>query len=426
MDIDNINDPDGPDSHRNVRNVNFANQSLQPLLGDFDHSGSVDMRDYLVWRHTLGQTVSSAFAGADGNGDGVIDAGDYDIWRQNFGKVLDDFGNNAAAANHIASVPISKHGTIEVAGDVDWFAFDATQGTTYDISTTLGSLSDTALRLIGTDGTTQLAQNDNANGLASLIHWTAPADGTYFAEVRGVGALIGTYTFGIQTSTDDHGDFAGDATPIVVPSSTTGDIETSGDHDWFKFNALAGATYSIDVNLGTLVDSQLTLRGTDGTTQIAFDDDGGGHFASHITWTFTTAGSYYLDVNGYGTDTGTYHVAISVTGPGAGAGMLADMGSESSFPTVSGGSALASGASSEFSRSGATVLQPVLPPAIAESNSEAALLAWIASQPHGVATSSDAASALHPASSENGDIADSVDSVFDRIGADAFAESLAV
>jgi hypothetical protein len=56
------------------------------------------------------------------------------------------------------------------------------------------------------------------------------------------------------------------------------------------------------------------------------------------------------------------------------------------------------------------------------------LLAWIASQPHsGAAASADAETALDAATIvESGDVADGVDSVFDHIGADTFAESLAV
>jgi subtilisin-like proprotein convertase family protein len=426
--LDDINDPNGPDSRRNVKNVNFGNQSAQPLIGDYNRSGGVSAADYILWRSKLG-TIGNAFAGADGNGDGVVNAADYNIWRSNFGKVIDDFGNNAATANNVASVPATKHGTIEVPGDVDWFAFTATAGQTYDISTTLGTLSDTVLRLINTDGTTQIAQNDNANGLASDIQWTAPADGTYYAEVHGAGALTGTYTLSLQTANDDHGNFAADATPIQVPSSTPGDIESPMDHDWFSFNVVAGSTYSIDVNLDTLVDSQLSLIGSDGTTLLKFDDDSGPLYASHIDWTFAASGKYYLDVNGYGSDLGTYHVTISVSGSGAGSGALMGFASEESFPTFNSGIlAFASSESGSSLSSGTKALQTTLAPVSGNNNSEAALLAWLASQPRSGSPSADADSAFHPASDgvTGDDLADSVDSVFDRIGAAAVSEALAV
>jgi hypothetical protein len=185
-------------------------RAMLAVVGDYNGGGIVDASDYVLWRKTLNTPVVIAHYGADGNGNGMVDADDYSVWRSNFGKYLDDFGNNAPTANQISSLPSTQHGLIEVPGDVDWFAFTATAGTTYDLSTTLGTLSDSVLRLVGTDGVTQLAQNDNAVGLASLIHWTAPANGTYYAEVRGAASLTGSYDLKIETSV---------ATPPVISSN---------------------------------------------------------------------------------------------------------------------------------------------------------------------------------------------------------------
>jgi hypothetical protein len=66
-----------------------------PLIhpGDYNDDGTVDASDYVVWRNTLGQTVSNygqsnaaLGTGADGDGDGVITAADYDVWRERFGE----------------------------------------------------------------------------------------------------------------------------------------------------------------------------------------------------------------------------------------------------------------------------------------------------------------------------------------------------
>ncbi len=55
-----------------------------PLAGDFDHSGSVDMADYILWRHRLGSNYSPS---------------DYGVWRANFGQ------SASAGAAAFASVP---------------------------------------------------------------------------------------------------------------------------------------------------------------------------------------------------------------------------------------------------------------------------------------------------------------------------------
>jgi len=87
--------------------------------------------------------------------------------------------------------------------DEDWVTLVAQQGRTYKIQTSnLGPTADTYLYLYGSDGTTLLASNDDFNGtLASQIEWTAPADGTYYIQVKqwnpslggcGTGYTIGT------------------------------------------------------------------------------------------------------------------------------------------------------------------------------------------------------------------------------------------
>ena len=68
------------------------------LPGDYSCNGIVDAADYVLWRKTLGSSVSQ-FLGADGNGNGMVDPGDYDVWRANFGSIA-----APAAASAITSV----------------------------------------------------------------------------------------------------------------------------------------------------------------------------------------------------------------------------------------------------------------------------------------------------------------------------------
>src|SRR5947207_1772220 len=54
------------------------------LPGNFDADNAVGASDYVLWRKTLGQTVTQN-AGADASGNGVVDQSDYDAWRKDFG-----------------------------------------------------------------------------------------------------------------------------------------------------------------------------------------------------------------------------------------------------------------------------------------------------------------------------------------------------
>eukprot|EP01046_Picozoa_sp_COSAG06_P068656 COSAG06_NODE_18357_length_891_cov_1.321970_1_plen_281_part_10 len=82
-----------------------------------------------------------------------------------------------------------------------WFVFDAVGGRAYQLDTQLsGTLSDSVLDLVNTDGSEVLANNDDCGGtLASCIEWQAQATGTYYAMVRAYGQdQTGTFTLTIN------------------------------------------------------------------------------------------------------------------------------------------------------------------------------------------------------------------------------------
>lgn len=83
--VDNPGDPI-PDSHRNVKNVNFGNHQSIALAGDYDRSNVVDASDYVLWRKKLGTSVAAPFDGADGNGNGTVDAADLGVWQAHYGN----------------------------------------------------------------------------------------------------------------------------------------------------------------------------------------------------------------------------------------------------------------------------------------------------------------------------------------------------
>lgn len=105
---------------------------------------------------------------------------------------------------------------------------------------------------------------------------------------------------------DIHGDDAAHATSISVGTTTNGGINEADDEDWFQVTLAAGSTYVFETGLGTLADSTLTLYGTDGSTVLQFDDDGGSGMASRIQFTNTVTGTYFLRVLGDGGATGAY------------------------------------------------------------------------------------------------------------------------
>ena len=114
---------------------------------------------------------------------------------------------------------------------------------------------------------------------------------------------------------DDHGDDCASATSVSCNSTTSGDIETEGDWDYFRIDLTEYGSLTIystgdEDFYGYLYDS--------GCTVITEDDDSGSGYNFHIVWTLTT-GTYYVAVKhtGYLGTTGPYtlHVEFVCSDP---------------------------------------------------------------------------------------------------------------
>ena len=205
----------------------------------------------------------------------------------------DDYGDDAATAT-LLSIPASVSGEIEIAGDQDWFQFDAVAGTQYRFEVPVHDES-MDLRLYNIDGTTQLERD---TGTSPLIFWLAPSDGTYFLSLESSSDNdVGGYELSVVVSQDDHGDDATTATLLGFPASISGSIEGPGDQDWFRFTAVAGETFRFEVPEHDEL-PEIILYDTDGATQLERD-----YFSDpSIAWDAPSDGTYYLSVEKYYSD----------------------------------------------------------------------------------------------------------------------------
>ena len=119
------------------------------------------------------------------------------------------------------------------------------------------------------------------------------------------------FDFGEDTpEEDDHGNTEENATPITIGQAAPGGLEYDGDEDFFSITGQEGQLYQIEVALGTLVDSYLTVFGPDGT-ELGFNDDYGDSPASFFLGRAPLSGQYYIGVGGYGT--GSYTLTVSLS-----------------------------------------------------------------------------------------------------------------
>jgi len=223
----------------------------------------------------------------------------------------------------------SRTGTIDFAGDEDFFAVNLTPGE-YEISlegaaTGAGSLSDPLMSLLTSGGAFITSNDDGGAGLNSLIEFVVSDGGTYFINANAFSNATGTYTLDIQRTggTDgDVGETPGSAGSLNIGSSVTSALEFGADRDWFAVQLTGGQSYTFDMVGGTLSDPYLFLHDSSGRV-IASNDDGGPGLDSSLEFIADSSGTYYLSAEAFSTSqTGTY--TLSATGQGASGDDFAD------------------------------------------------------------------------------------------------------
>jgi hypothetical protein len=224
--------------------------------------------------------------------------------------VVDDYAGSTATTGRLTPAS-STTGTIETAGDSDWFAISLSAGQRYTFNLNPGSsgsaLSDPMLSLYDSSGTL-LDSNDDTDGLASQLTVTVPDGGTYYLGASAYGTLTGGYTLLASAGVpdDDYAATTSTTGRLTPAGSVTGTIETAGDGDWFAISLVAGQRYSFNLDgaSGGLPDPYLNLYNASGTLLDANDDSNG--LNSQIVYTAASSGTYYLGAYGYSSQTGAY------------------------------------------------------------------------------------------------------------------------
>lgn len=193
----------------------------------------------------------------------------------------------------------------------DLYSFQALAGHKYTFQTILGSVTDTDLTLLDTDGTTELEYNDDASDgdYSSLIQWQAPADGTYFIRLNSVDDSAGDYQLSAIEETSSSNTPASPSTDeLPANGSVTGYLQDPDAGDLYTFRAQANHRYVFKTTLVETEDTYLSLLDTDGITELASNDDvSDDDRSSKIVWRAPADGDYFLQVFSDGS-TGEYEL----------------------------------------------------------------------------------------------------------------------
>ena len=238
--------------------------------------------------------------------------------------VSDDYPSEIAShvdTTGTVAVKSSVTGTIDFEFDRDWFAVTLEAGKIYRFDlegddTNAGTLDDPKLHGIydasGTlvDGTARRhgGQGDNAR-----VAFVPDTGGTYYVSVgggvyynmSGGHTYTGTYKLSVSEISDEFTADTSTTGTVVVGGSATGELQFTGDRDWFKVTLEANETYRIDLRAawdggGTLLDPYLHgIYNSEGTLIGNTTDDNSGVGASaRVYFTAAADGAYYVAVGG--------------------------------------------------------------------------------------------------------------------------------
>jgi putative hemolysin len=252
--------------------------------------------------------------GSSWNGDGYFDVayGNCLIERYPYYADLVVVCNDPNEPNDSANVATSIvnkqtiNATICPSGDNDFYAFTHNKDThvVIDIDArSAGSTLDSYIYLLDSDGTTVLAQNDDADGYDSYLEYTLPHDGTYYIRVRDYSHRGGPeYTYAINVLLVAQQDF-GYGVSVTLPD---GEKAAEMELDWIKvydppstrqpthvlYRAKAGASDWYDLNA-----LSARLRGIAQTYGANIDAYEIGNEVNTLTeWGAPPDASHYVDV----------------------------------------------------------------------------------------------------------------------------------
>jgi hypothetical protein len=214
---------------------------------------------------------------------------------------------------------------LNTTSDQDWFSMTCVQGVAYQFRTTmLSGKTDTVITLYQSDGTTQVATNDdypNPGDKESLIAWTCSSSGTYYLKIVGFsdGSYptpdVGSYRIGFwglfPDGAEPDGDAAHASTLTVNGDPAQKSIAPAGDDDWAQFQGTSGKTYTVEASkVSTAAATTLELIGTDGSTVLQTGtSQTEGHLAVS-SWTCPANGTYYVRVRSASNSCGHYTVRV--------------------------------------------------------------------------------------------------------------------
>jgi hypothetical protein len=278
--------------------------SAGQAMGTNDDSGD-DLNFFLIQNVNAG-TYYVRVRGYDG------DSKSYQIVSSFIrGAQPDDHGNTQATASLISPNSTTRV-FLETSGDDDFFRIDVVAPVSGTLRVWTTGEMDTIGELFDSEGQSIGVHDNSSDGLNfSLVLNVRP--GIYYIKVReynqvtGFYQLASSFTRGVQS--DDHGNTQATASLISANSTTRGNLETSGDDDFFRIDVVAPVSGTLRVWTTGETDTIGKLLTSNGQTLEENDDAEDSSNFSLIRR--VTTGTYYVRIQEFKDNLGEYKVFSS-------------------------------------------------------------------------------------------------------------------
>lgn len=255
----------------------------------------------------------------------------------------DRFADRSVLFSDFASVIGSNEGAEKEAGEPDhggnsggasiWYSWEPDVDGSVVI-TTDGSTFDTLLAVYTGSELSNLAlvdenseDNDNGFGTTSLVVFDAFAGATYFIAVDGFNASTGQIQLNRVSTEPPHNDdladrivlqpgtvFGSNANATLEPGEPFHFFVTGGKSVWWSFTPNITDDLTLSTS-GSTFDTILAVYTGNSIETLALvdnDDDSGSGLTSRLTFSATSATEYLIAVDGFGGDSGTISLSLSL------------------------------------------------------------------------------------------------------------------
>ena len=227
--------------------------------------------------------------------------------------VSSDCGDSMSSSGCTLGLNASESGTVDKAGDIDFFALSVTQSGTLTLSTS-GSVDTVGVFFAQGNDQYLTADNDSGSGRNfSLSQSVNP--GTYYIHVRGLKASdLGAYTvtsnFSASGGSSDCGDsMSSTGCTLGLNASESGTVDKAGDIDFFALSVTQSGTLTLSTSGNVDTVGVFFAQGNDQYLTADNDSGSGRNFSLSQS---VNPGTYYIHVRGLkNSDLGVYTVTSS-------------------------------------------------------------------------------------------------------------------